>query len=80
MSNVLTYKRRPLDLFSESIIEIVPILAEAADRAGDAVGSDEEARLIVRDIRRQLAEALRIVNEAEGELGDNRSATPDLLL
>jgi hypothetical protein len=69
MSNVLTYKRRPLDLFSESIVEIVPILAEAADRAGDMVGSNDDAQSIARNIRRQLAEALRIVNEAEGELG-----------
>jgi hypothetical protein len=68
MSNVLTYKRRPLDLFSESIVEIVPILSEAADRAGDMVGSEDDARAILRDVRRQLAEALRIVNEAEGEL------------
>lgn len=69
MSNVLTYKRRPLDLFSESIIEIVPILAEAADRAGDMVGSEDDARTILRDIRRQLAEALRIVDQAEREIG-----------
>jgi hypothetical protein len=69
MSNVLTYKGRPLDLFSESIVEIVPILAEAADRAGDMVGSEDDAQSILRDVRRQLAEALRIADQAEGELG-----------
>jgi hypothetical protein len=69
MSKVLAYKRRPLDLFTESIVEIVPILAEAEDRAGDMVGSEDDARSILRDVRRQIAEALRIVNDAEGELG-----------
>lgn len=68
MSNVLSFKRRPLDLFSESIIEIVPVLAEAADRASDVVGSEDDARSIVQDIRRQLAEALRIMDQAGREL------------
>lgn len=69
MSNVLSFKRRPLDLFSESIIEIIPILADAADRAGDMVGSEDDARAILQDVRRQLAEVMSAIDRAEGELG-----------
>jgi hypothetical protein len=68
MSNVLTYKRRPLDLFSESIVEIVPILAEAADRAGDMVASKDDALSILQDLRRHHAEFGRMIDRAEGGL------------